>query len=300
MAAAAHGTSCTPISAASGSRRSAEAAVTATSATSSCRVHARSVARRTSGWPRRSSAASRAAASCTDWPGDEQDQEGGDERGQRAVVGLAEQAREDDREDELDRVVAQRGGGEPRRLAGVRARERRAQPGAPGRHRAVHDRQRALRRGVPCVAAGALEGGLAERRAPLGPCDEVAYAGHELGGLVGQQAGLAVDDRLAQAADAHRSRRRAAGGGLEHGQAPALGRRGGQRHPRPREQPRLLRLVDVAVEGHAVAPARGAATSASSAARWSPSPARSRCASGIASRTSSSSSMRLYCFRRPR
>ena len=68
MAAAAHGTSRTPISAASGSRRSTEAAVTATSATSSFRVHARSVARRTSGWPRRSSAASRAAASCTDWP----------------------------------------------------------------------------------------------------------------------------------------------------------------------------------------------------------------------------------------
>ncbi len=58
-------------------------------------------------------------------PRDEQDQEGRDERGQRAVVRLAEQAREDDGEDELDRVVAQRGGGEPRRLAGVRARQRR-------------------------------------------------------------------------------------------------------------------------------------------------------------------------------
>jgi hypothetical protein len=41
-------------------------------------------------------------------------------------------------------------------------------------------------------------------------------------------------------------------------------------------------------------------TSASSSARWSPSPARSRCASGIAASTSNSSSMRLYCFRRPR
>ena len=57
-------------------------------------------------------------------PGHEQDQEGRDERGQRAVVGLAEQSREDDGEDELDRVVAQRGGREPRGLAGVRARER--------------------------------------------------------------------------------------------------------------------------------------------------------------------------------
>ena len=55
-----------------------------------------------------------------------------------------------------------------------------------------------------------------------------------------------------QAADAHRRARRAAGGGLDHGQAPALGRRGGQRHPRPREQACLLLLVDVAVEGHAV------------------------------------------------
>ena len=41
-------------------------------------------------------------------------------------------------------------------------------------------------------------------------------------------------------------------------------------------------------------------TAASSARRWSPSPAMSRCASGIASSTSNRSSMRLYCFRRPR
>ena len=114
-------------------------------------------------------------------------------------------------------------------------------------------RQRALGRGVPCVAVGALEGGLAERRALLGPVDEIAHGGDERGGLVGQQAGLPVDDRLAQAADAHRRRRRAAGGGLEHRQAPALGRGGGQCHPCPREQSRLLALVDVAVEGHAVA-----------------------------------------------
>ena len=72
-------------------------------------------------------------------------------------------------------------------------------------------------------------------------------------GVVGQQPGLAVDDRLGQPADAQRRARRAARPGLHHGQAPALGRRGGQRDPGPREQPRLLLLVDVAVQGHALA-----------------------------------------------
>ena len=75
--------------------------------------------------------------------------------------------------------------------------------GRLGGHRRVDDGERRLGRRVPCEAAGARQRGLAQRGAALGLRDEVAHAGHELGGVVGQQAGLPVDDRLAQAADAH-------------------------------------------------------------------------------------------------
>jgi hypothetical protein len=53
--------------------------------------------------------------------GDEEDQEGRDERRQRPVAARAEQPREHHGEHELDRVVDERGGGEPRRLARLRA-----------------------------------------------------------------------------------------------------------------------------------------------------------------------------------
>ena len=87
--------------------------------------------------------------------------------------------------------------------------------------------------------------------------DQLAHAGHELGRLVGQHAGLAVDDRLGEAADAHRRARGAARAGLHDGQAPALGGRGRERHPRRRVQLALLRFVDEAVERDAVAEPAG-------------------------------------------
>jgi hypothetical protein len=70
--------------------------------------------------------------------GDEQDQEGRDQRGQRAVPARAEQAREDHGEDELDRVVDERRSREPRRLARFRAPQGIAQPRPLGLQGALH------------------------------------------------------------------------------------------------------------------------------------------------------------------
>jgi hypothetical protein len=92
----------------------------------------------------------------------------------------------------------------------------------------------------------------AELVAQPGVADEAADLARQLLRRVGEQAGLAVDDRLRQAPDRHRCARRAARRGLHHGQAPALGRRGGQVHPRPGVDRRLLVLVDVAVQDDAL------------------------------------------------
>ena len=113
--------------------------------------------------------------------------------------------------------------------------------------------------------------------------DQALHGGGQARPVVGQQPGLAVDDRLRQPADAQRHARRPARRGLHHRQAPALGRGRRQVHPRPRVQLRLLAPRRRARAGRRGRRARARAISASSAGRWSPSPAMSSTAPGIAS-----------------
>ena len=68
----------------------------------------------------------------------------------------------------------------------------------------------------------------------------------------GERAGAAVGDRLGQAPDGERGRRGGARSRLHHGQAPALGGRGGQVDPGALEELALALLADVPVHPYPV------------------------------------------------
>ena len=78
--------------------------------------------------------------------------------------------------------------------------------------------------------------------------DELAHTHTELRGAIGENAGLAVHDRLGQPAHRERSAGCAAQRRLHDGQRPSLRRRGRHVDPRPAVELDLLLLGDVSVQ----------------------------------------------------
>ena len=187
-----------------------------------------------------------------------QDQEGRHQRGERAVAGRAEDAREHHGEDERHDVRPP----SPPPPGRPRGRCRSAQAGcadaagsgAAARSASSASSERSRRR-VPRERARALERGTAEAIALRRVREDRPHLLAKFGHVVRKQPRAPVLDRLGQAAHGERGGRRGARGRLHHGQAPALGRGRRQVHPRALEELPLARLVDVPVHAHAVAQA---------------------------------------------
>ena len=183
---------------------------------------------------------------------------------------------------------------------------RASQPRALGRHRAVRmTAERAWRRGVPRVKPRARSEAPAWPRRPRAARARSTSSRTRRRAPAGSSASTPVwpvDDRLAQPADAHRGRigvrARAASSTVRH--QPSADE-AGQRDPRAQPAAALGLLVDVAVQKVTRSASATALTSPRARRGGHRRPAMSSGAPpGSPSSTSSSSSMRLYCFRRPR